>query len=728
MFFQQIENKYYMTMKRFLSSFVLTMLLSAVTGVVKADTLPTYNVTIGGINYQLVDDDFEGTPGYAEVKATSSFTGALVIPDYVTYNDKQYPVTQIDNYAFHNNANITSLTIGDNVDDIDYDAFYGCTGLQTVTFGKKTRVIRELAFSGCTSLTTVVLPNSVRYLMTKAFGNCSALQTVTIGSGMQNIYADVFEGSNNITDIYNYANPSGLTWTTAENSLKADKATRCHVMNVSKWESFSGLNVTFDNEGLSAVEEGGVVYRLEGGVVYVDHSPNATGEVAIADNVTIQGTSYPVTVISDKAFVAYSGSNYGQNEAITSVTIGNNVVSIGEEAFYLCTNLSSVTVGDGVKTIGKNAFGQCSRLATVALGTGVETIGDQAFYYCEALETINLPASLTTIGDNAFNRCYDVTNVTCAITDPSSLTWESNESDFYYNTKFRVSDPAAWKTAFPGAEVKFISLDNSLTLYADQDNSDVLLEYWGEELDHVTLSGLTLYKNGNWNTICLPFELEVEGSIFDGADIYYLNASEFDEETGQLTLDFKSYSALNPYPSPYGPTPVVTSLQAGLPYVVRWPTGGENIVNPTFDNVEIDTDEGYEYPQGSYDYSTQQFVDPNISALGVFAPTTLAANNTSVLFLGENNTLYYPMANVTASAFHAYFKLKDGLVAGKATTGAKAIRNYVLNFDGETTAISNVAVKSEQSDAWFTLGGQRLNGTPTKQGIYVNNGRKVVIK
>lgn len=72
-----------------------------------------------------------------------------------------------------------------------------------------------------------------------------------------------------------------------------------------------------------------------------------------------------------------------------------------------------------------------------------------------------------------------------------------------------------------------------------------------------------------------------------------------------------------------------------------------------------------------------------------------------------------------------------GLNAGDLSTG---INSFTLNFgDGETTTgiteIDNGKMKDDDShDGWFMLDGRKLPGKPTQKGVYINNGRKVVMK
>ena len=59
------------------------------------------------------------------------------------------------------------------------------------------------------------------------------------------------------------------------------------------------------------------------------------------------------------------------------------------------------------------------------------------------------------------------------------------------------------------------------------------------------------------------------------------------------------------------------------------------------------------------------------------------------------------------------------------------VRAFNLNFgDDEATGIitTNFTNSTNSGNAWYTLDGRRLDGQPTQRGIYINNGKKVVIK
>ena len=100
------------------------------------------------------------------------------------------------------------------------------------------------------------------------------------------------------------------------------------------------------------------------------------------------------------------------------------------------------------------------------------------------------------------------------------------------------------------------------------------------------------------------------------------------------------------------------------------------------------------------------------------------------LYLGADNTLYYPNADMTINAFRAYFQL-IGIEAGNP---AASVRNFVLNFEEDEviTGIEELTHTSDlsplTSDTWFTLDGRPLNGKPSVKGVYIYKGKKVIIK
>ncbi|MCD8353642.1 MAG: fibronectin type III domain-containing protein, partial [Clostridiales bacterium] len=74
--------------------------------------------------------------------------------------------------------------------------------------------------------------------------------------------------------------------------------------------------------------------------------------------------------------------------SLTSVTISDGVVSIGDDAFNNCSNLVTVSISDSVTSIGKDAFYECSSLTQIYMGRNVASVGAYAFYECSKLTDI----------------------------------------------------------------------------------------------------------------------------------------------------------------------------------------------------------------------------------------------------------------------------------------------------------------------------------------------------
>ena len=232
---------------------------------------------------------------------------------------------------------------------------------------------------------------------------------------------------------------------------------------------------------------------------------------------------------------------------------------------------------------------------------------------------------------------------------------------------------------------------------------------------NVVLAGRTLYKDGDWNTLCLPFDVTINGSVLSGADARTLSTTAFDSTTGTLTLDF------TPSPEEAGS---VTSLTAGTPYIIKW-SNGENLVNPVFTDVTIAS-----FVQEGTAADFSHAVETNYAKfIGTYSPTGIYTSPAVNLYLGANNTLYYPSATKNINAFRAYFQLLNGLTAGDPESGLH-VRAFSLNFDDDPTGIitTDYMDDMDKDGAWYGLDGRKYSAKPTAKGLYINKGKKVVIK
>ncbi|MBR1378956.1 MAG: hypothetical protein IJ557_07520, partial [Bacteroidaceae bacterium] len=220
----------------------------------------------------------------------------------------------------------------------------------------------------------------------------------------------------------------------------------------------------------------------------------------------------------------------------------------------------------------------------------------------------------------------------------------------------------------------------------------------------VQLQGRTLYKDGKWNTLCLPFSMTAEQiaaspladctlNELDITGIYDTDKQTgYEKSTGTLSLYFKP----------------ATSIEAGKPYLIKWESG-DDIVNPVFNGVTISS------TASPVAFNGGQFI-------GTYSAVNLTSmDKSNIWFVGAENTLYNPDESSTSlKSLRAYFQL---------TEPASGVKSINMNFGEDATGIKRTedTEKTEATEGViYNLQGQRLNGV--QKGINIVNGKKVLIK
>jgi len=240
---------------------------------------------------------------------------------------------------------------------------------------------------------------------------------------------------------------------------------------------------------------------------------------------------------------------------------------------------------------------------------------------------------------------------------------------------------------------------------------------------NVVLNGRTLYKDGKWNTICLPFDVDMTDAAGPLYGATYRTVTDASITGTTLNITFaekpnKGYAD--------------NTLIAGTPYIIKWEKAADyvdddvhNIVNPVFTGVEIQNVGG--------DYVN---ADHSVWFVGTYDAltdiTTRTMSGYDVLLMGGDNTLRYAGSGASLGAFRAHF-LVDPTKVGNGGQANARLASFNIDFgDGEATSLSEkLRVKNEEfatSAEWYTLDGRRLQGKPVKSGMYINNGKKIVVK
>ena len=169
--------------------------LSLLLGIV-AMLLPTiagaYDFETGGLYYDVVSFT-EFNCVVVPSPDDNPYSGDIVVPDVVTYNNRDLKVVGIAEYAFRNRS-IDSVLIGDNVMVIGVNAFSQST-VKKVTFGKGVIILGEHAFSECQNIVSVKLPEKLTIIPYGLFDGCKNLKEVIFPAGLETIESYAFSRS-----------------------------------------------------------------------------------------------------------------------------------------------------------------------------------------------------------------------------------------------------------------------------------------------------------------------------------------------------------------------------------------------------------------------------------------------------------------------------------------------------------------------------------------------------
>lgn len=432
---------------------------------------------------------------------------------------------------------------------------------------------------------TIVCPGQKKYIITNAAFNMNvntywnnepaqtADFTLTASQLVEQTFADNLLSLDFVTADKDYIS---LAFNVTSDELTADTYTINDTKTIGTCLASAGYREYANQPSYVLTDDPEKVYYLRSGSLIVT---NTNG------NLGIHGTA-----------VSYRGTNITLDiDIVRQVTL--NVTDVAAKIEDNQVQLTITADGEGT------AAGAFLRIKSDILNGTYSTTD------------IDLDYSFIGVAPNTTNINGNKTN---------SITIESNSGTCTLNATLYGEEGCTY--TITNATFSFVYLLDT------EDNSSELASAMDKTCD-IQL-GRTLYRDGYWNTLCLPFALSsLYGTPLQGAEVYrFTNAIVSAEQ-----LDFYYEE--------------VTAIEAGKPYIIRWTTPVSNLVKPVFEDVVIAASEG------------QTVVGTDASFIGILKPTHLVGIN--LYFVGDDNYVYQPALDDETStpSFRAYLQLNPGIPA-----------------------------------------------------------------
>ena len=736
------------------------------------DKVGTNYSVVNGILYNAAKDTLVYYP------AGKEFTG---------FSSIESTVKVLGNEAFVCNSNmpdeviipntITSLEAGKYDDDLLL--FYGVfayTNITTVSFEETTQLtsLPRACFARCASLTTITIPTQITSIGDNCF-QATALD-IELPSHIKSIGYRAFRD----TEIKGDENgklvmPSSLTY------LGDYAFELCNNIKIVDFSNTLGLTKISDGAFFRSYPDG----RGIDSVIF-NNNITTIGKVAFASNkiktLNLAQMGKNITTIDCGAFSRCQ---------ISSLTLDDNLEEIGADAF-ISNQLTTINLTSKIKKIGCYAFQNNKLACEINIPASMKEMGCNIWSYNSGITAFNVadgneyfksidnilfsndgtilyaypparenldysyqvPYGVTTIRGGAFYGCK-MTHVTL----PSTLTTIENaafaEADNMTEMTFPSSVSKIIKHGCPNFTNKAHQFEP--IFYNSTVESIYMLSETAPTVNKSTYpsSGTKIYLTGNSNSSypnvyvknsCLS---NYTGSTYwsactVSADVpLTMTASGLKSMGRDFDVDLSNTEGVSAYVAKGVTTSNGETYITMTPITVDGQTAGKYV--PAYDGTE--TRDGVTYDKfvgvvlkgtagGSFTYRIGESEDATFNtkssdntnylvAAEVSTKVPNAADGYTNLALKDGLFRYYALASGYTNYNKSYLHLLTSLLENASAKG------FSLKFEenDETTGISDVTKdNATKAEVWYNLQGVRLNGKPSAPGIYVNNGKKVVVE
>ena len=185
-------------------------LISLLCIILTAINASAYDFEVDGIYYNIisnVDLTVEVTNKYKySFNSNDSYSGSVVVPDMVRYENKNYSVVRIGHFAFggdyrESGSDITEVVLPETIEEIRGFAFCNCHKLLKINMPENLNIIGSYAFCN-TGLVTLVIPDCCTAIGNSAFEGCGNLRMVVLGKGLKIIEDEAFGSRPKLLEVF----------------------------------------------------------------------------------------------------------------------------------------------------------------------------------------------------------------------------------------------------------------------------------------------------------------------------------------------------------------------------------------------------------------------------------------------------------------------------------------------------------------------------------------------
>lgn len=815
---------------------LLTLWLTALILFV-SQTLWAYDARINKIYYK-----FSGTNAIVTYGSTyNSYSGVVVIPESVIYNDVTYNVKSIGDDAFHDCTSLTKIVIPNSVTSIGRSAFYGCTGLTSIEIPNSVTSIGVYACHGCTGLTNIVIPNSVTSIGSYAFQDCTGLTNIELPNDGTSIGGYAFYGCSSLQ--YNeYGNTLYLG--NSNNPYIAlmsvrDKALvnfiiheNCAIIGNSAFKNCTELasieipssvksisNSAFSGcTGLTSIEIPNSVTSIYGfafqgcsslesiSLPFVGDKPHSSSDTYQYPFGYIFGTSsYEGGMETKQQYYGNStssttSSTYHIPRSLKSVKItGSSYIPTG--AFYNCAGLTSIELSNSVTTIGDSAFFGCqgtltinsdldnfpsseeggfcgAKFSEIVIGDNVTKIGKFAFADLVKLKKITLGKSVNRVLSNAFTGCVNLSELYCQPTTPPACVTTVFDEDTYLDCTLYVPEESlgqykaanVWKNFYDfgvnpdvtpvhkliyridgniyrtemveegativaieapvregytfvgwsGMPADMIMPDHDLTVvgtYAAPVSETALTIVDGDALDfslshtYENLSYTRTFSNTHWQALYVPFSIPVDSLRKYGLQVAELNDTHQWDFNGDGVADSTRVEFF---------TLTSGSTEANYPYLIR--ATEPTTLSLTLKDIEVQAAE-----ENSIECSSTKQKFTFVGTYSGVSGADMYANNYYGMSGGGLKRVSNNTVSLKPQRWYMKIENKNG---SPVSYYAPSIRFIVdgIEDEAETSDLVLPTVDPDLSAPMYSIEGIRQTSTQLQPGLYLRQGKKIVIR